>query len=58
MEDLHQEVFTENARQSLIAAAHDLVMRGNVGDQELRALEVLLDVFDPQEEEQAEERSF
>lgn len=45
-----EEEFTENARHALVAAANDLVRRGNVTDKELRALEELLEVFDPQEE--------
>jgi ATP-dependent protease HslVU (ClpYQ) peptidase subunit len=50
--------FTENARQSLVAAAHDLVKDGNVTDRELAALEALLAVFDQQEEERQEEGRF
>jgi len=53
-----RDAFTENARHALISAAHDLVRRGNITNRELAALEVLLDVFDPQEEKQQEERGF
>lgn len=48
--DRDQEEFTENACHALVAAAHDLIKRGNVTDKELRVLEELLAVFDPQEE--------